>query len=104
MKMSDDGSPEAAAEFEDALGDMERHMSESARDCAVAVKKSLTTALDQKYTSEALAKDLAAFWARGVRDMARGWTDLAKLATAIAALKPTPPAPPTGSTSAHPAE
>lgn len=100
--MSDDGSPEAAAEFDDVLGDMARHASESANECALAVKKSFTTALDREYTSEGLAKDLAGFWARGVRDVARGWTDLAKLATAIAALKPTPPAPPAGSATTPP--
>lgn len=97
-----DGSPEAAAEFDDALDDMARHASESAKECVVAVKQSFTTALDEEYTAETLAKDVAGFWARGVRDVARGWTDLAKLATAIAGLEPTPPPSSPGTTTPPP--
>jgi hypothetical protein len=96
--MSGDVPPEAAAELDKTLDDMAHHASESANEWAVAIKQSLTTALNQKYNSDALAKDVAAFWARSVRDSARGWTDLAKLAAAIAALPSKPPEPSHGST------
>jgi len=93
--MSDDDAS-AAAVLDTALTEIADHASSSAREFVTALKTSLTTAIDQKYTSEALANDLAGFWARGVRDVARGWSDLAKLTTAIGALKPSPTPPPTG--------
>jgi hypothetical protein len=96
--MSDDGAP-AAANLDAALKEVTDHMTASARECVTALKTSLTTALDRKYTSEELAKDMAGFWGRGMRDMARAWTDAAKLAAAISALPSKSTAQP-GSTTA----
>lgn len=91
--MSDDGAP-AAAELDAALKDMADHASACTREFVTALKTSLTTALDRKYTPEELTKDMAGFWARGMRDMARAWTDAAKLATVISSLPSKPPAEP----------
>jgi hypothetical protein len=96
--MSDDGAP-AAGDLDAALKEMTDHMTASAREFATALKASLTTALDRKYTSDELAKDMAGFWGRGMRDMARAWTDAAKLAAVISAL-PSKPTAEAGSTTA----
>jgi|RhiMethySRZTD1v2_1073278.scaffolds.fasta_scaffold04866_12 hypothetical protein len=83
------------SDVDDALDLAAKHASESAREWLDAIKGSFETALDKKYDAELFAKDVAAFWARTVRDGARVATDVALVARALAAHVPEPAPDPT---------
>ena len=86
------------SDVDDALDLAAKHASESAREWLTAVKESFEKALDKDYDAQLLAKDVAAFWARAVRDGARAATDAALVARALAAHVPEPAPGPTAPT------